>query len=93
MFRYRDEDDFGTPETAFTICSFWYVEALAAIGQRERARELFDKLLARCNPLGLLSEDIDVASGELWGNYPQTYSLVGLIHAAMRLSRRWEDVV
>ncbi|HET9484932.1 MAG TPA: glycoside hydrolase family 15 protein [Xanthomonadales bacterium] len=93
VFRYRDEDDFGTPETAFTICSFWYVEALAAIGQRERARELFDKLLARCNPLGLLSEDIDVASGELWGNYPQTYSLVGLIHAAMRLSRRWEDVV
>ena len=93
VFRYRDADDFGTPETAFTVCTFWYVEALAAIGQRDRARALFDNLLARCNPLGLLSEDVDVRTGELWGNYPQTYSLVGLIHAAIRLSRRWEDVV
>ncbi len=93
VFRYRDADDFGLPETAFTICTFWYVEALAAIGQRERARALFDTLLSRRNHLGLLSEDIDVASGELWGNYPQTYSLVGLVHAAIRLSRRWEDVV
>ena len=93
VFRYRDEDDFGAPETAFTICTFWYVEALAATGQRERARELFDNLLARLNPLGLLSEDVAVETGELWGNYPQTYSLCGLIHAAIRLSRRWEDVV
>ncbi|HXH04126.1 MAG TPA: glycoside hydrolase family 15 protein [Candidatus Competibacteraceae bacterium] len=93
LFRYVAADDFGHPETAFTICSFWYVDALAAIGRREEARELFQHLLGRRNHLGLLSEDLDPQSGELWGNYPQTYSLVGLINSAMKLSRAWEDAV
>ena len=93
LFRYVDADDFGEPDTAFTVCSFWYIEALAAIGRKEEARALFDSLLARRNALGLLSEDLDPDTGELWGNFPQTYSMVGLIHAAIRLSRRWEDVV
>ncbi len=91
LFRYVDADDFGEPETAFAVCSFWYIEALASIGRKEEARELFVSMLARRNRLGLLSEDIDPDSGELWGNFPQTYSMVGLIHAAIRLSRRWED--
>lgn len=93
LFRYAAADDFGLPETSFTICSFWYVDALAATGRRDEARVLLERLLARRNPLGLLSEDIDTASGELWGNFPQTYSLVGLINSAMRLSRPWEDVL
>ncbi|WP_017461490.1 glycoside hydrolase family 15 protein [Dyella ginsengisoli] len=93
LFRYIAPDDFGTPETSFTICTFWYIEALAATGRQQRAREMFELLLARRNPLGLLSEDLAPASGEHWGNFPQTYSMVGLIQAARRLSRRWEDAL
>ncbi|MEW5834223.1 MAG: glycoside hydrolase family 15 protein [Pseudomonadota bacterium] len=93
LFRYMAPDDFGTPETSFTICTFWYIEALAATGRRQRAREMFELLLARRNALGLLSEDLAPTSGEHWGNFPQTYSMVGLIQAAMRLSRRWEDAL
>jgi len=91
LFRYAAPDDFGEPRTAFTVCTFWYIEALAAMGRREEARALFENILACRNPLGLLSEDIDPASGELWGNFPQTYSMVGLIKCAMRLSEAWED--
>ncbi len=93
IFRYGTDDDFGRPETAFGICTFWYIEALAACGRKDEARELFERMLARRTRLGLMSEDIDPASGELWGNYPQTYSLVGLIQAAMRLSRHWENAL
>jgi GH15 family glucan-1,4-alpha-glucosidase len=93
LFRYRASDDFGTPENAFNICTFWYVNALAAIGRKEEARELFENMLARCNQLGMLSEDLDPATGELWGNYPQTYSMVGIINSAVRLSISWEDAL
>jgi len=93
MLRYAVADDFGLPETSFTICNFWYVEALARIGRTDEARELFEELLARRNPLGLLSEDVHPDSGELWGNFPQTYSMVGLINAATRLSRSWESLL
>jgi GH15 family glucan-1,4-alpha-glucosidase len=90
LLRYALPDDFGPPSVAFTICTFWYVDALAAIGHFEKARELFEGLLARRNHVGLLSEDIDPETGELWGNFPQTYSMVGIIVAAMRLSKGWE---
>lgn len=91
LFRYAAEDDFGIPETAFTICTLWYIEALAKIGRQDEARALFDDVLERRNSLGLLSEGIHVETGELWGNFPQTYSMVGLIHAALSLSQHWED--
>ena len=91
LFRYVAPDDFGSPETSFTICTFWYIDALAAIGRKDEARELFERILARRNPLGLLSEDLAFETGEAWGNFPQTYSHVGLIIAAMRLSRPWRD--
>ena len=91
LFRYVTPDDFGTPETSFTLCTFWYIDALAAIGRKEEARELFERILARRNPLGLLSEDLAFDTGEPWGNFPQTYSHVGLIIAAMRLSRSWQE--
>ena len=90
VYRYLHTDDFGAPETTFTICAFWYINALAAIGDVVEARERFGALLRYCNPVGLLSEDIDPRQGELWGNFPQTYSLVGLINAALRLSQSWE---
>jgi len=93
VYRYITPDDFGAPETSFTICSFWYVDALAAIGRVDEARGLFEQLLSRRNALGLLSEDVHPETGELWGNYPQTYSLVGLINAAFRLSRSWESLL
>jgi len=93
LFRYKHADDFGMPENAFTICAFWYVNALAAAGRVDEARERFTRLLERRNPLGLLSEDISPSSGELWGNFPQTYSMVGVIGSALRLSRSWEEIV
>jgi len=93
LYRYRHADDFGHPATAFTICAFWYVNALAMAGRHEEARGHFERLLARRTRLGLLSEDIDPASGEWWGNYPQTYSLVGIVNSAIRLSRSWEDAL
>jgi len=93
LFRYIAPDDFGTPHTSFIVCTFWYVDALAVTGKIDEARALFENLLARRNPLGLLSEDLDPASGELWGNFPQTYSLVGLINSATLLSCQWEDLL
>jgi len=91
LFRYVLPDDFGAPETSFTICTFWYIDALASVGRHEEARVLFERILARRNNLGLLSEDLEFDGGEAWGNFPQTYSHVGLINAAMRLSRPWQD--
>src|SRR6266496_5518929 len=92
IMRYTSDDDFGAPETAFLVCNFWYIDALAAIGRRDEARALFIELLARRNAFGLLSEDIHPDTGALWGNIPQTYSMAGIINSAMRLSVRWEDV-
>lgn len=91
MFRYVEKDDFGHPENAFNICTFWYVEALSRVGRRDEAREIFENMVASRNHLGLLSEDIDPQTGALWGNFPQTYSMVGLIQSAMHLSQPWED--
>jgi GH15 family glucan-1,4-alpha-glucosidase len=93
MRRYEAEDDFGRAESAFNMCSFWRVDALARIGRVEEAREMFEALLARRNNFGLLSEDMDPATGELWGNFPQTYSMVGIINGAIRLSAPWDSAV
>jgi GH15 family glucan-1,4-alpha-glucosidase len=92
LFRYIDPDDFGAPETAFNFCTFWFIEALNIAGRTDEARELFEAMLARRTRAGLLSEDIGVEDGQLWGNYPQTYSLVGLINCAVQLSRPWSAV-
>ena len=92
MLRYDSEDDFGLPETAFNFCTFWLIEALHFTGRSEEARALFEEMIARRTPAGLLSEDIDPVTGELWGNYPQTYSLVGLINCAGLLSKPWSAI-
>jgi GH15 family glucan-1,4-alpha-glucosidase len=93
MMRYEEADDFGQPETSFNICAFWRLDALSRIGRREEAREIFQSLLASRSRLGLMSEDTDFATGEPWGNFPQTYSMVGIINGAMRLSKPWETAV
>ena len=82
MLRYRNPDDLGAPTSAFTICSFWYVEALALVGRLDDAQAEFRKLLRFANPVGLFSEDVDPDSGALLGNFPQAYTHVGLINAA-----------
>jgi len=92
MLRYATEDDFGLPVTAFNFCTFWLIEALHLTGRSSEARELYELMLDRLTPAGLLSEDTDFQTGELWGNYPQTYSLVGLINCAGLLSRPWSAV-
>ena len=91
LLRYAQPDDFGVPETAFTVCTFWFINALASIGRKEEARSMFERLLACRNHVGLLSEDIDPRTDELWVNFPQAYSLVGLVLCAQRLSKSWEE--
>ena len=93
MRRYEAPDDFGKPEVAFNICTFWRIDALSRTGRVREAREVFEAMLAVRNPLGLLSEDTHATTGEMWGNFPQTYSMVGLINAAVRLSAHWDSVV
>ncbi|TFZ02053.1 glycoside hydrolase family 15 protein [Ramlibacter humi] len=93
MRRYEAADDFGAPEVAFNICTFWRIDALARIGRKQQAREIFERMLECRNPLGLLSEDTHETTGEMWGNFPQTYSMVGLINAAVRLSSSWDTVI
>jgi GH15 family glucan-1,4-alpha-glucosidase len=91
VFRYAEPDDFGVPTNAFVVCTFWYIYALAALGRTAEARELFTRLLARRSSHGLLAEHIDPRTGEQWGNFVQTYSMVGLVNSALRLSIRWDQ--
>jgi GH15 family glucan-1,4-alpha-glucosidase len=91
VMRYASADDFGLPETAFLICRFWLIDALWATGRKEDAREMFIDALKLRNSYGLLAEDVHPQTRELWGNFPQTYSMAGLILSAMRLSTSWED--
>ncbi|MEO7997721.1 MAG: glycoside hydrolase family 15 protein [Gemmatimonadaceae bacterium] len=91
VFRYFEADDFGAPTNAFLVCTFWYVQALAVIGRKDEARRIFSQLLTRRNRHGLLAEHVDPATGEQWGNFVQTYSMVGLITCAIRLSRSWDQ--
>lgn len=93
MRRYEAPDDFGKPETAFNVCSFWRIDALARVGRTAQAREIFEALLANRNHVGLMSEDLKVDTSELWGNFPQTYSMVGIINGAVRLSQPWDTMV
>jgi GH15 family glucan-1,4-alpha-glucosidase len=92
MLRYAAEDDFGAPETAFNVCTFWLIEALHLAGRDDEARVLFETMLSHTTQSGLLSEDLDYETGELWGNFPQTYSLVGVINCAGLLSKPWSEV-
>ncbi len=88
FYRYKHVDDFGAPESTFLICAFWYVESLARMDRVDEAIEIFERLIKHGNHLGLLSEDVHEKTGSQWGNFPQTYSHVGLINAAFTISRK-----
>ena len=91
--RYSLNDGFGKPSVAFVICTFWLIEALAASGRRDEARAMFERIHKALSPLGLLSEDFAPDPPRMWGNFPQTYSHVGLIHAAFAASPSWPEVL
>ncbi|NHN25674.1 glycoside hydrolase family 15 protein [Flavobacterium jejuense] len=86
LYRYKIKDDFGLPSSSFTICTFWYINALYKIGEEKKARKQFDQLLSYSNHLGLFSEDIDFKTKRLLGNFPQAYSHLALIETAINLS-------
>jgi GH15 family glucan-1,4-alpha-glucosidase len=90
--RYRIDDGFGEPKVAFTLCTFWLVEALATIGRAEEGRALLDRVKEMDSPLGLLSEDLDPSTKTMWGNYPQAYSHAGFIHAAFAAAPSWAEI-
>jgi GH15 family glucan-1,4-alpha-glucosidase len=90
--RYRIDDGFGVPTVAFTLCTFWLIEALGATGRIREARALMERISDIHSPLGLLSEDVDPKTGTMWGNFPQAYSHVGMIHAAFAASPRWGEI-
>ena len=82
MYRYKSADDFGKPTSAFTICTFWLIEALYVIGEKEEAREIFEELIKNANHVGLFSEDLDFKTKRRLGNFPQAYSHLALINTA-----------
>ncbi len=87
LYRYKNKDDFGLPSSSFTICTFWFINALFKIGEEKKAKKLFDQLLGYSNHLGLFSEDIDFKTKRLLGNFPQAYSHLALIETALNLSK------
>ena len=91
LLRYRTNDGLGVPQIAFSLCTFWLIEALARLGHDGEARALLDKVREVQSPLGLLAEDLEPRTGVMWGNFPQAYSHVGLIHAAFAASPRWSE--
>lgn len=91
MYRYRNKDDFGEPQTAFTVCSFWLVKALASVKRRREARKLFKSLLDAANAHGLYGEDLDFKTRRHLGNFPQAYSHLALIDCALELSKDEES--
>jgi GH15 family glucan-1,4-alpha-glucosidase len=88
VLRYRvdsTDDGLSGEEGTFTICSFWLVSALTIIGEVDRARALFEKLLSFAGPLHLYAEEIDVTTGQHLGNFPQAFTHLALIDAGRRL--------
>ena len=86
MYRYKNEDDFGVPSSSFTICTFWMINSLNQIGEKQKATKMFRRLLSYSNHVGLFSEDIDFDTKQLLGNFPQAYSHLALVETAMALS-------
>jgi GH15 family glucan-1,4-alpha-glucosidase len=92
VLRYRSQDGLNDDglhgeEGTFVICSFWLAQCLAQAGEIERAERLFERLAGYANDLGLIAEEVDPATGELLGNFPQAFSHIGLITAAWEIDR------
>jgi GH15 family glucan-1,4-alpha-glucosidase len=86
MYRYKAEDDFGVPTSSFTICTFWLIDALFMIGEKDEAKEIFENMISYSNHLGLYSEDLDFKSKRQLGNFPQAYSHLAFINTAALFS-------
>lgn len=93
LLRYRMDDGLGETTAAFVICTFWLIEALAVVGRTQEAREALVRACESLGPLGLMSEDWETSSMRMYGNFPQAYSHVGLIHAAFAASPKWDEVL
>ena len=88
MYRYKNEDDFGLPSSSFTVCTFWMINSLHKIGEKDKAKKIFEKLISYSNHLNLFSEDIDFKTKDLLGNFPQAYSHLALIDTAITLNNK-----
>ncbi|MGH9032371.1 MAG: glycoside hydrolase family 15 protein [Acidimicrobiia bacterium] len=86
VYRYLAHDGLEGEEGSFLLCTFWLAEALALAGEVDRATEIFERAVAYANDVGLLAEEVDPATGELLGNFPQAFSHIGLINAAWAIS-------
>lgn len=93
LYRYKRRDDFGNPQSAFLVCSFWLVQGLAAVGRLQEARKVMESAMASANTLGLFAEHFLPADRVQTGNFPQAYSHVGQIHGAFAISPRWEEIL
>ncbi len=93
IYRYRLIDDFGETHATFLICTYWYIESLICLGFLDEAEELLKKIVQHGNHVGLLSEDLSSEDGSQWGNFPQTYSHVGLINSITRLARKRDRLI
>ena len=92
LYRYRFDDGLEGTEATFSACSFWRVGVLALMGRTREATDLFERLIGRGNDLGLFAEEIDAATGEQRGNFPQAFTHMAIINNAVRLMRQIEAV-
>jgi GH15 family glucan-1,4-alpha-glucosidase len=91
VYRYRSHDGLDGDEGTFLLCTFWLAQALAKVGQPDKARTVFERAAAFINDVGLLSEEVDPVSGELLGNFPQAFSHIGLVNAAWAISEAFRS--
>jgi GH15 family glucan-1,4-alpha-glucosidase len=87
VYRYRASDGLAGEEGTFLLCTFWLAHTQALAGEVERARATFERAIAYANDVGLLAEEVDPATGELLGNFPQAFSHIGLVNAAWAISQ------
>ena len=96
VYRYHaasTDDGFSDPEGSFIICAYWLADALALVGDLEQAQRRFERLLAFNTPLGLIAEEVDPNTGALLGNFPQAFSHLALISAAINIERRRNNTI
>lgn len=93
MYRYKAADDFGDTHATFLICTYWYIESMVCLGFLDEAEQALANIIVHANHVGLLSEDLSSEDGGQWGNFPQTYSHVGLINTVTRLARKRDRLI